>query len=238
MFFPDSRIITILGHYGSGKSELAINIALLFAASKETVYLADLDVVNPYFRSRESADFLMKKGINVISSAEDFPGVDLPYMPGNVVSMFQNPNAYGVIDAGGDPAGAKVLARYADDIRNAGGEVLFVVNGNRPMTKTYEDVLKYINNIEGSSGLRVSGLINNTHLMNNTEIQDILEGAKLVKEVSGKTGIPVAAHMVTKDLIPEIDRITDTENPIDMSKVFPIDIFLGKPWEIKHWEEQ
>lgn len=242
MFFPSSRIATIVGHYGSGKSEIAINIALLFAAKNMTkdtkgvedtkvikntkVYLADLDIVNPYFRSREAADFLLEKNIEVIQSAEDFSAVDLPYMPSEIEKIFQDENCYGVIDAGGDPAGARVLARYSDKLTRAGAEVYFVVNANRPLTKSSDEAIKYMNDIQGAANIRITGIINNTHLLNKTEARDILSGVTLAEELSERTGIPVVAHAVEKSLADELER-SDV-----IPKIFPIDIHLRKPWEI------
>ena len=239
MFFPKGRIITIVGHYGSGKSELAINIALLLAAEKKTgegldesapfcldksVYLADLDVVNPYFRSREAADYLKERGIKVIASAEDFPNVDLPYMPETLAAIFHDRDSLAVIDAGGDPAGAKVLARYSDNLRKNDAEVAFILNANRPSTRAAEEAIRYIRNIEGACNLRITGIINNTHLMRATEVEDIYAGANLANLVSEETGIPIIAHAVDRRLINSVSEI-----PKEL--ILPIDIYLKKPWE-------
>ena len=234
MFFPKDRIVILVGHYGSGKSELAINLALLMAEEGELkegqsfvggkTYLADLDIVNPYFRSREKADFLLSKNIEVICSAEDFPGVDLPYMPENLRILFDNPKVQGIIDAGGDPAGAKALARYAEEIKKGGFPVYCVINGNRPMTKTSEEAIKYIGEIEGAANLKITGLINNTHLLDGTKKEDILLGAELTEEISRMTEIPIIGHAVERRLISEMDGL--------IAPIIPIDIHLKKPWEV------
>ena len=234
MFFPEDRIVILVGHYGSGKSELAINLALLMTEEGELkegqsfvgnkTYLVDLDIVNPYFRSREKADFLMGKNIEVICSAENFPGVDLPYMPETVGALFDNPKTRGVIDAGGDSAGARVLARYAEDIKKGGFPVYCVINGNRPMTKAPEEAIKYIGEIEGAANLKITGLINNTHLLGETEEDDVLRGAVLVEEISKRTSIPVVGHAVSKEVIGEMES--------RISPIIPIDIHLRKPWEV------
>ena len=234
-FVPKNKLITLVGHYGSGKSELAINLALLFSVgTNNTVYLVDLDIVNPYFRSRERADFLCSEGIKEIASAEEFPGVDLPYVPGEVAAVFQNKDAFGVIDAGGDPAGARVLARYAEGITEAGGDVFFVVNANRPQTKDAESIIKYIQHIEGASGVRITGLINNTHLLNKTEIQDVLEGARVAKDIAHKTGIPLVAHAIDRELAEEascaLRELAATSHELE-EPILPIEIYLTKPWE-------
>ena len=234
MFFPKDRIVILVGHYGSGKSELAINLALLMSQSGETkegnslvwekTYLADLDIVNPYFRSREKADFLLSKNIDVICSAEDFPGVDLPYMPENLRVLFDNPKVCGVIDAGGDPAGAKVLARYAEEIKKGGLPVYCVINANRPLTKTSGDAIRYIGEIQAAANLKISGLINNTHLLGETVEEDVLRGAELVNEISRETGIPIVAHTASESIASELQG--------KLNPILPIEIYLRKPWEI------
>ena len=241
MLNPRSRIITLVGHYGSGKSEIAINLALLLASNQEgRVYLADLDIVNPYFRSREQSELLTEHGIKVISSAEDFSGVDLPYMPESLMAIIQDKQSRGIIDAGGDPAGARVLARYAEKLREEETEVWFVVNGNRPLSKTADDAIKHIESIERASDLRVTGLINNTHLLGSTGYEDIEQGVGLVEEVSQRTNIPIAFHAINKGLTAGFSKSKiagaafDDEGNLESiggTPVLVIDIHLKKPWE-------
>ena len=253
-FVPESRIITIVGHYGSGKSELAINLALLFAAinndkslyfdssnletskgggSKESapIYLADLDIVNPYFRSREQGAYLEERGIQIICSAEDYPNVDLPYMPVSMLSIFQDEKAKAVIDGGGDPAGARVLARYNGELRKAKASVLFVLNGNRPYTKDKDATIKCLRDIEAASDLRITGIVNNTHYLNRTELDDIVSGSRLAREVSLETGIPIAFHTVERRLLSIMESNSD-EILAEINPVLPINIHLRKPWEL------
>ena len=149
-------------------------------------------------------------------------------MPEEMASIFQNENTLAVIDAGGDPAGARVLARYSNDLKKNKAEVYFVLNANRPFTKTVSETIKCIRDIEGAANIRITGILNNTHLMGKTEIEDIRAGASLAVEVSRETGIPVVAHAVSRDLLNSTlkDFIMKAE-----SKVFPIDIHLKKPWE-------
>ena len=222
-----SRITLTLGHYGSGKSELAINLALgLIEASEDDVYLADLDVVNPYFRSREQIKLLSEKGIKVVSSAEDFPDVDLPYMPETMSAIIQNRHVKGVVDAGGDASGARVLARYALRISEESHSVLMVVNANRPSTRTPLMVIKYIEEIQQASSLKITGLVNNTHLLNHTEPSDIIKGAGLVQEVSEATGIPIMFHCAPSWLLRESPEELEQIKPL-----FPMGQYLKKPWE-------
>ena len=237
MFIPENRIVTIVGHYGSGKSEIAINMALVFSmlnsseissGSQESgeapIFLCDLDVVNPYFRSREQGKMLEEKGVKVITSSEAFPDGDLPYMPNSILALFDNPKARGVLDIGGDAAGARVLARYRDRIIKDDSALYFVINANRPLTKEASQTIKFISDIQATSGIKVTGLINNTHLLGETEKEDVLRGMELAREVSEKTGIPLVANGVSNKLIEEWGE--DIFQP-----VLPMKIHLKKPWE-------
>ncbi len=225
MFLDLPRITVVTGHYGTGKSEFSLNLALFLKEGFDgKVYLADLDVVNPYFRSRGKENLLAEKGIKVISSGEAFPDVDLPYMPGTVSTILQDKEARGVIDAGGDPAGARVLARYAESLKEEKAALVFVVNANRPSTKTPEEALKFLRAIEGASNMKVTGLVNNTHLLNATGAEDIIRGAGVTKALSEMTGIPLLCNAVEEALVDEV--------PKEIGTVFPIRVHLKKPWEV------
>ena len=232
------RITAIAGHYGSGKSEVSVNYALFLAQTlrkqaeekgteAKAVTLFDLDIVNPYFRSRECQDILAANGVKVTSSAEAFPDVDLPYMPPELTALFQNPEQIGVLDIGGDPAGARVLARYGVELNRVirAGEAEFwcVINANRPMTKTLDEARFYVQKISDTAGVPVTGLINNTHLFGDTEPKDIYRGEELVNALSESMEIPVVFHAVRASLIDELDH--------DPGAILPMDIFLKKPWE-------
>ena len=233
-----ARITAIAGHYGSGKSEISVNYALFLAQklreqAEETgmeakqVTLFDLDIVNPYFRSRECQGILTANGVKVTSSAEAFPDVDLPYMPPELTALFQNQDQIGVLDIGGDPAGARVLARYGVELNKVikAGEAEFwcVINANRPMTKTLDEARFYVQKISDTAGVPVTGLINNTHLFGETETEDIYRGEALVNAVSETMGIPVVFHTVPRGLMDQLDH--------DLGAILPMDIFLKKPWE-------
>lgn len=225
-----ARITAIAGHYGSGKSEISVNYALFLAEKlgpEAQIGLFDLDIVNPYFRSRECRDLLEQNSIKVVSSAEAFPDVDLPYMPPELTSLFQDKSRLGVMDIGGDPAGARVLARYGIELNKVmtAGEAEFycVINANRPMTKTRDEAISYVKKIRDTAGVPVTGLINNTHFFHETEPEDIYRGAELTESVSKELGIPVVFHAVERSLAERLEK--------EIGSILPMDISLKKPWE-------
>ena len=218
------RLMIVVGHFGSGKTEVAINLALKVAEEGKKTAIADLDIVDPYFRSRECAEMFKEKGIKLIASSKDFIDADIPAISPEVALLFDNEEFNGVLDVGGDPSGARVLARYRHKLNSEDVAVLCVVNANRPQTNTVENAIEYIKNIELTSGMKIDYIINNTHFCDRTVKEDILDGAELVKEVSEKTGIPVVCHTGSRDFIEELPEL---EEPY-----FPIDIFMKKPWEM------
>ena len=171
MFYtwPDiPRLTVIVGHFGSGKTEVSINLALHLAAQDKTVSLADLDVVDPYFRSRGCAELFAQRGIRLVSSSPSGMDADLPSMPPEVLTIIENTAIHGVFDIGGDASGARVLARYRHRLKDNNASLLCVINANRPLTDTPERTVAYIRSIETSSGMPINGLINNTHLCSQT----------------------------------------------------------------------
>lgn len=195
----------IVGHYGSGKTEFTMNYARHLRGQGLPVVVADLDIVNPYFRVRERRDYLAEQGIRVVSSnCEEDDHLDMPALAASVRACFESEQA-GLVDVGGDPAGAVVLAQYAWLLRERPYSMWMVVNANRPQTAQAEDVLAYIEGIERFSRLRVNGLINNTHLLRETAPEDILRGDALVGEVQERTGLPVVCTVIEERLRPQME---------------------------------
>lgn len=218
-----SRLTVITGHFGSGKTEAAINLALALADRGHAFALADLDVVDPYFRSRECKNLLEARGGRLIASSQACLDADVPSMPPELASLFDSPDIYGVLDIGGDASGARVLARCRKRLAACGARVLCVVNANRPLTGTPEAAAGYLREIEHASGLPIAGIINNTHLCGQTNLQDILSGARLAEETAALTGVPVVCHAVLSSLAEEASRF--------VSPVFPVNLYMKKPWE-------
>ena len=224
------RIQIITGHYGSGKTEYAVNLALHLAQTTENVALADMDIVNPYFRSYEQAKRLEDAGIRVIVTS--CGGVaDIPAINPEVMSIFQQDKWTGVLDIGGDPIGARVLARFAHQLKAEDFDLLFVLNANRPETKDVESALQYMQGIEAECRQKVTGIVNNTHLCGETTAEEILKGAELAHALSERTSLPVIHHAVQRKFVEQVQA----ELP---EPVLPMNIYMKKPWEIIFCEEE
>ena len=220
----DKRLVIIIGHYGSGKTEFAVNYAVKMKEIYENVSIADLDIVNPYFRTREKRDFLESIGVKVYDSSIRNTSIDIPALPAELTGVFLNQNIRSIIDVGGDPVGAKVLSRYADQIKSTEYDMFYVINGNRPETSTVEGVIKYLKMIEATSRLKVTGLINNTHLLKQTTVEDVEFGHELNKKISWETDIPIRYEAVMKETADKIKNLEIIE------KLFPINLYMREEW--------
>ena len=219
------RIQIITGHYGSGKTEFAVNLALKYAADGEKTALADLDIVNPYFRSAERRQLMEEHGIRVIATS--FSGIiDVPAVSPEVMAIFDDSSYRGIIDLGGDPEGAHMLGRYENQLNREGYDLLCVVNANRPETNAPEKALSYLQHIEMSCGQKITGIVNNTHLCRETTAEDIIKGAKLSAELSKLTSLPVVWHAVESKFVDEV------KDQLGEGKILPIEIYMCKPWEV------
>lgn len=218
------RISIITGHYGTGKTELAVNLALSLAGEGTPVMLADLDIVNPYFRSRERKPLLEAAGVRVICSSQACSDADVPALPAELLTILENRQVRGVLDIGGDAVGARVLARFQPKILQEDYQLICVLNANRPEVRSPKDAVSYLRSIEATTGLTCTGLVNNTHLCGETTEAEIRKGAALAGEVAALTDIPVLCHVVEERFAP---NLSDLREP-----VFPITIKMKKPWEL------
>lgn len=220
----------VTGHYGSGKTEYAVNLALKLAEERKDVTLADLDIVNPYFRSYEQTKVLEDAGVRVIVTSCG-GAADIPALNPAVMSVFQQEKWTGVLDIGGDPIGARVLARFAPQLKPAEFDLLFVLNANRPETNTVETALQYMRGIEAECLQKVTGIVNNTHLCRETTPEEILKGARLAQDLSERTGLPIVHHAVERKFVADVaDKLSEP--------ILPMNIYMKKPWEIVFCEEE
>lgn len=223
MITNDKRIRIIIGHYGSGKSEFSVNYAAKLAELNRKVALADLDIVNMYFRSREKKRELENLGVRVIGGQIESPAIEVPSVSAEVYSPLQDESYDAILDVGGDPVGAMALGRYVDYFEEGKYDMFFVLNANRAETQEVDKILEYMNKIEVASRGKITGIVNNTHLLKSTTKEEVLKGAELASLVSKKTGIPVKYHVVLEDIVPSITEELEGE-------IFPINMFLREEW--------
>ncbi len=186
------RVTLFVGHYGSGKSNLAVNYALKLRASGNAVALADMDIVNPYFRSADSRRELSDAGVRVIALPFANTNVDLPALPSEIYGLVERQDECAVLDIGGDDRGALALGRFVPYILAENDyEMLYVVNFYRPLTRTAEEALEVLREIESAAGIRATGIVNNSNLGPETTAEDVVATLPLASELARLTGLPV-----------------------------------------------
>lgn len=201
----NKRIHIVTGHYGSGKSEISVNLAIELSKAEKNIVFADMDIINPYFRSNEAKSILENHGISVMTTKYANTNVDIPALTGEMSRYLSDKGKTLVMDVGGDDAGARVVGRYRNEIPSDDAIMYFVINCFRPETKTIDGVLTILEEIRAASGLEVGALINNGHLMDETTGFDIEKGMEFAYEVSQKTGIPIAFHAIMKTSFAKIN---------------------------------
>jgi hypothetical protein len=218
-------IVVIVGNYGSGKTEVCINLAVNRKRAGIQVRVADLDLVNPYFRTREAKDSLTALGIDLVLPADEYLQADLPILSPLVGGMIRQPAQLTLLDVGGNDAGATVLAALEDAFKGKTSQMLQVINPLRPFTNTIEGCLKMRREIEKAAGMKVAGLIGNANLMDETRPEDIYGGYDFVKKLSEESGLRLKFVTVARELLPETDlrRLA--------CPVLPIDRQLVPPWK-------
>ena len=206
----DSKRLTLFaGHYGSGKTNIAVNYALSLAKEGKTVCIADLDIVNPYFRTKDSESELKAAGIRLVSPQYANSNVDLPALPAESYSLVQDKSVYGIMDIGGDDRGAYALGRYAGAIKAENDyRMAFVVNCYRPLTSTVEDTVEIMREIEAASGLEFTCIVNNSNLGPETTPETVLDSIDFVEKLSKETGLEVWMHTAEKSVAEKLTGLT------------------------------
>ncbi|HOP08119.1 MAG TPA: cobalamin biosynthesis protein CbiA [candidate division Zixibacteria bacterium] len=219
-------ILIIVGGYGSGKSEVSVNLAAFLARSQsKPVAIADLDIVNPYFRSREATKQLEALGVRSINPTGEQFHSELPIILPEVKGSIQKHEGYLILDVGGDDVGARVLSSLNDAFTPGSYEMLLVLNANRPFTSDLRSSLQMIAKIEASSKLRFTGIISNTHLLEQTDAEMIERGYRLSIEVAREAGVEVSFIAALANVLKKINtEAFDTA-------VLPLERQLLKPWE-------
>lgn len=201
------RLILFAGHYGSGKTNLAVNYAMMLKEKGFDVIIADLDIVNPYFRTKDSEDELRKKGIELISSKFANSNLDIPSIPREMYRTVQDKSRYAVLDIGGDDAGAVALGRFAPFIREEDSyDMVFVVNFYRPLSRTAEEALQIMHEIEAASKLKFTSIVNNSNLGELTCADDVLSTNEEIEKLSFFSGLPVKFTSVNKSVFNQLNN--------------------------------
>ena len=222
----DSRIRVFTGHFGSGKTEIAINYAMNLRNAGKKVCIADLDIVNPYFCTRDETEMLEKMGIRVISTSKALANAELAVIAPETLSVFNDKSYDVVLDVGGDGNGAVALGQYNRYFKEEDYDMYFVINTSRPFTKDADGVIEFMKDIETASRLKAKYLINNTNMSYETRVEDILKGQRVAVEVSDRTGLPIKYTTVKEDLVSMLpDNIK--------GEIFPIKLFMLPPWRKK-----
>ena len=188
------RLTLFAGHYGSGKTNIAVNYALHLAGEGKQVCIADLDIVNPYFRTKDSASVLEAAGVHLISPQFANSNVDLPALPAEAYRLVTDKSIYGIMDIGGDDRGAYALGRYVPAILEENDyRMIFVANCYRPLTRTPEEAMEVMREIEEACGLRFTDIINNSNLASETTAETVLDSVSYVEQLSKLSSLPIFA---------------------------------------------
>ena len=221
----DSKITIFAGHYGSGKTNIAVNYALDLRTRHEKVAIADLDIVNPYFRTADGGERLASAGVALISSPLANTNVEAPAMPADTARLFDDTSLYGVIDLGGDDRGAYAMGRYAERLANVpDAQVFFVLNCYRPLTPDADSAREVMREIEAAAHFRFTGIVNNSNLGAETTRETVLKSIACADALADKTGLPVAFTAARADLCGALSK--------DIAKLFPLHILQKESWRM------
>ena len=219
------RITIFAGHYGSGKTTAAVAYAKKLREQHEKVMIVDIDLINPYYRTKDAQEELDSLGIQVISPTYANTNIETPSVPAQVMAAFSQKDTYVVFDAAGDDDGAVVLSRFFVEFSQEDYDFFMVVNTKRPLTRDAESIIIYKDDIERASRMRFTGLVNATNLGEETTVSDILEGEEIVNEVANVTNLPNRYTFVWSKLMEELPSALK-------NKATAVQLFHKKPWEL------
>ncbi len=224
-----ARITVIIGHYGSGKTDFAVNLAIDLIGQNEKVAICDLDIANPYFRSRERKDLLEEKGIKVISNIFNFDiAEDLPAISPAIMGMITKEDTHVVLDVGGDSTGAMILNQYRKELQKEDTEIVFIINGSRMETDTANGCLLHMEEIINETGLKIDCIVNNTHMLSDTTADDVFFGHNLCKDVTNLSQIPLKYDIVEERVFETIMALAE-EKGEDL-KPYKLKLYMRPTW--------
>jgi len=213
------RLVLLSGHYGSGKTNIAVSLAFELKKQRDRVAIADIDIVNPYFRTRDSKEELEQAGIRLISSEFASSNVDLPALPQDVYAITDDTGLSAVIDIGGDDRGALALGRWRDAILAEDNyEMLFVINKFRPLTSDPESTLEVMREIEFAAKMKFTSVVNNSNLGNETTPENVLGSMAYANAVCGLAGLPLKMTTVHESLYPALKDKIENLFPLHLQR--------------------
>ena len=213
------RITIFSGHYGSGKTNIALTYALSEREKGKAVAIADIDIVNPYFRTKDSEEMLAEHGIRLICSEYANTNIDIPALPQDIYAIVDDRSLTCILDVGGDERGALALGRIAPAIREENDyDMIFVANRYRPLTATVEGAMEVLREIEAACGLSFTAIVNNSNLGAETTAEDILSSVAFGEALSAASGLPVVATAVTESLSEALSGRMEGLYPIRLQK--------------------
>lgn len=217
VIFMPKRLTLFAGHYGSGKTNIAVNYAIHLKDSGYSVVIADLDIVNPYFRTKDSEEELKEKGIELLCSPYAGSNLDIPSLPQEMYRAVQDKNTYAVMDIGGDDAGAVALGRFAPFIKEEDNyEMIFVVNFFRPLTRTAAEAFEIMREVEAASHLKFTAIANNSNLGEDTSLDDILSTIDETQKLSEMSSLPIKMTTVKNELAIALKEKIDNVFPLSL----------------------
>ena len=215
------RLTLFAGHYGSGKTNIAVNYAIALAKEGKKVCIGDLDIVNPYFRTADSAKELERAGVELISPQFANSNVDLPALPAENYRLVQDKKTYGIMDIGGDDRGAYALGRYVPAIKDENDyRMVFVANASRPLTRTPEDALEVMREIETACGLKFTCIVNNTNLASETTAETVLSSVAYIEKLCELSGLPLWLHTAKADVAQALEGKLENVFPLQLQEKY------------------
>lgn len=227
------RYYVIIGNFGSGKTELALNMAFKAAKEGQKVTLVDIDVINPYFRSTERKAELEAAGIRLISPNFTSSGVEVPSIPAEIFSVFSDNSDLVIFDVGGDPVGSIAMGQYYGYFKELENfEVWYVINCRRPLSSGADENLEMIGKITGVSRLKVTGILNNTNLAHETTVNDLMDGVDITREVSERSGLPIIGTVGTPEVLSAFVKEAEERgvSPELIGELYPIERYMHRDW--------
>ena len=229
------RLTLFAGHYGSGKTNIAVNYALRLAGEGKPVCIADLDIVNPYFRTKDSAKELEAAGVHLVSPQFANSNVDLPALPAEAYRLVTDKRMYGIMDIGGDDRGAYALGRYVPGILEENNyRMVFVANAYRPLTRTPEEAMEVMAEIEAACGLKFTDIINNSNLASETTAETVLDSLSYMEKLSNLSGLPIFATSAVTSVAASLEGKIENILPLQLQEKY-FDLPSQKPTPRPLW---